>query len=179
MKRKCLLLILVVVCMLGLQAAGPLARPSSQSGQAPNLGDLEQQQFGIAPLKNGMAGLFDTHFELARDVQDADGAWPGGNAVRIDAAAPKTLELRRSTQTVRKLKLRNEKSGQPVRAVWTPHSDSQAPWWDLSAKSFPPQNLTLKPGAEHTLIVLKGGGSLEFAILTGTGESRIEFLVAE
>ena len=67
--------------------------------------------------------------------------------------------------------------GATVKVTWQPRSDPNASWWDVTAKEFPTQRFQLKPEAEQTLVILKGGGTVTFETKGDEEKAWIEFLV--
>lgn len=178
MKRRLIILGVIVGIMVVLQAAGTgIGVRRGGGGGRGSLKNVKKQHPGIDRLKERMNRAFDTSFDLKRDMLDPVGDWYDDDDIRVPKIGPRSLEVRSSRQTIRVLKLRNDEDAVTVKVTWQPRSDPNASSWDVTAKKFPPQHFQLKPEAEQTLVILKGGGTVTFETEGDEDEALVEFLV--
>jgi hypothetical protein len=178
MKRKLILLGVIVGLLVILQATGTgISVRRDLGGAGGSLKHVRKEHPEIAQVKERMNRAFDTSFDLARDMVDPTGDWYDDDDIRIPETGSRSLEVRSSRQTIRLLKLRNDEDGVTVKVTWQPRSDPNASWWDVTAKEFPTQRFQLKPEAEQTLVILKGGGTVTFETKGDEEKAWIEFLV--
>lgn len=180
MKRKLIILGVIVGILVVLQATGTgISMRRGHGGGRGSLKHVKKRNPQIARLEARMNRLFDTSFDLARDMVDPVGAWYDDDDIRIQRIGSRSLEVRSFRQTIRVLKLRNDEDDVTVKVTWQPRSDPNAAWWDVTAKKFPTQRFQLKPEAEQTLVILKGGGTVTFETKGDKKKAWIEFVVGD
>lgn len=175
MKRKIIILAIVMTVLMLVQGGAISFRSGGKGGSLKN---VKEDYPIIGSLKSRLNRIFDTSFSLERDMCDPVGDWYADGEYHVPEEGIHSLEIRPSGQAIRLLKLRNGEDDIDVMALWQPTADENAEWWDLTAKRFPNQSIKLKPEAQQTVVVMKGGGTLSFATARDDN-ATIEFPIDE